>query len=68
MGGGVRGGRMAGEQVAVSAATLNQNRDYPVLTDYRALLGGIFERTYGLSAQRTGEVFPQVQPRDLQIV
>jgi hypothetical protein len=38
LGGTVKGGRMAGEQVKVDHATLFQNRDYPVLTDYRALL------------------------------
>ncbi|NWM59968.1 DUF1501 domain-containing protein, partial [Escherichia coli] len=50
MGGGVSGGRMAGAQVALSAATLNQARDLPVLTDYRALIGGLVARQYGLSA------------------
>ena len=34
LGGGVRGGRIAGEQVAVTPATLYQNRDYPVLNEY----------------------------------
>jgi uncharacterized protein (DUF1501 family) len=43
LGGAVRGGRFAGEQVAVGPTTLNQNRDWPVLTEYRALLGGLFQ-------------------------
>jgi uncharacterized protein (DUF1501 family) len=68
MGGAVRGGRMAGEQVAVTQASLNQNRDYPVLTDYRALLGGIFQRAYGLDPGRLGQIFPQIAAKDLQIV
>jgi uncharacterized protein (DUF1501 family) len=68
MGGSVRGGRMAGEQVAVTQASLNQNRDYPVLTDYRALLGGLFARAYGLNSERIGQIFPQVSAKDLQIV
>jgi uncharacterized protein (DUF1501 family) len=68
MGGRVQGGRMAGEQVAVTQANLNQNRDYPVLTDYRALLGGLFQRVYGLNADRVGQVFPNVAAKDLQIV
>ncbi|HZV10380.1 MAG TPA: DUF1501 domain-containing protein, partial [Novosphingobium sp.] len=41
LGGSVRGGRMAGPQVRIGADTLNQNRDLPVLTDYRALIGGL---------------------------
>ena len=68
MGGSVRGGRMAGEQVQVTQASLNQNRDFPVLTDYRALLGGIFQRAYGLDANRVGQIFPQIAAKDLQIV
>ena len=68
MGGQVRGGRLAGAQVAVSEATLNQNRDFPVLTDYRALLGGLFQRLYGLSPTSLAEVFPQSKPRDLQLL
>ena len=68
LGGGVNGGRTAGPQVKVEPASLNENRDYPVLTDYRALLGGLFARVYGLSADSLGKVFPQVQARDLQIV
>jgi len=68
MGGQVRGGRLAGDQVKISQATLNEGRDYPVLTDYRALLGGLFQRTYGLSQARLQQVFPRVAPKDLQLV
>lgn len=68
MGGQVKGGRLAGEQVAVTQATLNQDRDWPVLTDYRALFGGLFQRLYGLNQARLQAVFPQAQPKDLQIV
>jgi uncharacterized protein (DUF1501 family) len=68
LGGQVRGGRLAGEQVPVVAASLNQNRDYPVLTDYRALFGGLFQRAYGLDLGRLETVFPNAPPKDLQIV
>lgn len=68
LGGGVSGGRMAGEQVALSAATLNQNRDLPVLTDYRGLIGGLVARQFGLSADRLGTLFPSTRPTDLNLV
>jgi uncharacterized protein (DUF1501 family) len=67
LGGAVKGGRMAGEQVRVEQASLNQNRDYPVLIDYRALIGGIVQRTQGLSAARVEQVFPGVAPKDLAL-
>ncbi|HET7197078.1 MAG TPA: DUF1501 domain-containing protein [Burkholderiales bacterium] len=68
LGGSVRGGRVAGEQVKVERATLFQDRDYPVLNEYRALLGGVFARLYGLDAARLARVFPGVAPRDLQLL
>jgi len=67
-GGNVRGGRMVGEQVAVGQPTLNQNRDYPVLNDYRAVLGGLFRRLYGLDDNRLAQVFPGSRPRDIGLV
>jgi len=68
LGGRVRGGRIAGEQVAVNAQSLLQNRDYPVLNNYRDVLGGLFARTWGLSQSQLQAVFPGVKPRDLQLV
>jgi uncharacterized protein (DUF1501 family) len=68
LGGAVRGGRIAGRQVAVTRANLFQDRDYPVLTDGRALLGGVFARLFGLSRERVETVFPGVAPVDLGLV
>jgi uncharacterized protein (DUF1501 family) len=68
MGGGVNGGRIAGEQTAVTQATLNQNRDYPVLTDYRALIGGVVQKAYGLSTGRLANVFADVPPKNPALV
>jgi uncharacterized protein (DUF1501 family) len=68
MGGSVKGGRVAGEQVKVDQKSLFQNRDYPVLSEYRAAMGGIFRRIYGLQPDRLAKVFPGVQPKDLGLV
>lgn len=68
LGGGVRGGRIVGPQVKLAPETLNQQRDLPVLTDYRAMLGGIFARLYGLSPDRIAKVFPAVRPVNLNLV
>jgi uncharacterized protein (DUF1501 family) len=68
LGGAVKGGRLAGEQVKVDHASLFQNRDYPVLTDYRALFGGLFARAYGLDQKLVQQVFPGVTPKDLALV
>ena len=65
LGGGIKGGRVLGEQVKVEQATLFQNRDYPVLTDYRGLLGGLVQRVYGLDQRRLQAVFPTAQPKDI---
>jgi uncharacterized protein (DUF1501 family) len=68
MGGSVRGNQVAGEQVRVEQATLFQNRDFPVLNEYRALLGGLLQRQYGLSASQIDNVFPGAKPRDLGLL
>jgi hypothetical protein len=36
----------------VSRGTLFQDRDYPVLNDYRAVLGGLFRSMWGLSGDQ----------------
>jgi uncharacterized protein (DUF1501 family) len=68
LGGAVKGGRIAGDQVKVDHATLFQNRDYPVLTDYRALFAGLFGRGYALDQRLIGQVFPGVAAKDLALV
>lgn len=68
LGGNVRGGRIAGPQVRLTADTLNQQRDLPVLTDYRAMLGGLFQRLYGLSSAQMSGVFPQATAADLGLL
>ena len=68
LGGQVRGGRVAGPQVAVTRANLFQDRDWPVLTDYRALIGGVLRGSHGLSASQLAGIFPSAQPVDLELV
>ena len=68
LGGGLRGGQVAGEQMAVTAANLFQNRDYPVLNEYRALLGGLLARQFGLSPAQLAGVFPGAEVRDHRLL
>ena len=57
-----------GPQVAVTQANLFQDRDWPVLTDYRALIGGVLRKSYGLNGSQLTDIFPQAAPADLQLV
>src|SRR5580693_1293960 len=68
LGGAINGGSVAGEQRSLSRATLFQDRDLPVLNDYRAVLGGLFRRLWGLSPEQSERVFAQTAPRDLKLV
>jgi uncharacterized protein (DUF1501 family) len=68
LGGAIKGGVIAGEQQVVSRATLFQDRDYPVLNDYRGVLGGLFRTLWGLSSAQSAAVFPQRAPVDLKLV
>jgi uncharacterized protein (DUF1501 family) len=68
LGGSIRGKQVVGEQVAITQANLFQNRDMPVLNEYRAVLGGLLQRTFGLNAAQLNHVFAGVKPVDLGLV
>src|SRR6476646_4781530 len=68
LGGAMKGQRVVGEQVRVSQGTLFQDRDYPVLNEYRELLAGLFARAYGLDAAQLARVFPSVSPKDVALL
>ncbi len=68
LGGGLASGTVAGEQIALTAATLHQGRDYPVLNEYRAVLGGLWQRQFGLSKAALARVFPGAPVRDLGLL
>jgi len=67
LGGSINGGRIVGAQQRVTQATLFQDRDFPVLNDYRAVLGGLFRSMWGLSPAQSAHVFPNA-PVDLKLV
>ena len=68
MGGGINGGRILGEQIKVDQPHLFQNRDYPVLTDYRAMFAGLFQRMYGLEEASIQRIFAGARPAELGLV
>ncbi len=68
LGGGIRGRRIAGDQVELTEGTLFQQRDYPVLSDCRAVLGGLFRRAFGLGTAQLERVFPGAVAKDLGLV
>jgi uncharacterized protein (DUF1501 family) len=68
LGGAVHGSRIIGEQQRLEPGTLFQNRDYPVLNEYRALLAGLFRSLWGLSPTQCERIFPQASPLDLGLV
>jgi uncharacterized protein (DUF1501 family) len=68
LGGSINGGIIAGEQLRLIRAALFQDRDYPVLNDYRAVLGGLFRAMWGLSPAQGSRVFAQSSSLDLKLV
>ena len=68
VGGGISGGKLAGEQTGLSEKTLFQNRDLPLLNDYRSVLSHVFSRMVGLNAGQLDSVFPDSSIRDYGIV
>jgi uncharacterized protein (DUF1501 family) len=68
LGGSVAGGRLAGHQDVITLKNLNQNRDLPVFTDYRGLIGEVAGRLYQLSPTGKASVFPGAAPARLDLV
>jgi uncharacterized protein (DUF1501 family) len=68
LGGGISGGRVVGAQTRIDSTNLFQNRDYPVLNNYRAVLGGLFRSLWALSSSQLERVFPSVEALDLGLV
>jgi uncharacterized protein (DUF1501 family) len=68
LGGGISGGRVAGAQTRIDSTNLFQNRDYPVLNNYRAVLAGLFRSLWALSSSQLERVFPSVEALDLGLV
>lgn len=69
LGGGLAAGpTVVGEQQPIEARTLLQQRDLPVLNDYRALLGGLAARQFGLDRSALAQVFPEAAPRDFGLL
>jgi uncharacterized protein (DUF1501 family) len=68
LGGAISGGRIAGEQQSLERANLFQDRDYPVLNDYRAVLGGLFRSMWSMSQDQLEGVLPKARAVDLKLV
>jgi uncharacterized protein (DUF1501 family) len=68
LGGAINGRTISGEQQSVARGSLLQDRDYPVLNDYRAVLGGLFRSMWGLSSDQCTHIFQQVPPHDLKLI
>jgi uncharacterized protein (DUF1501 family) len=68
LGGSINGGHIAGEQQRLERQDLFQDRDYPVLNDYRSLLGGVFRALWGLTPSQCAQIFPAAPPSDLKLI
>jgi uncharacterized protein (DUF1501 family) len=68
LGGSIKGGTIVGEQRRLERGTLFQDRDYPVLNDYRAVLGGLFRSLWSLSPNQMSHVFERTSLVDLRLV
>ncbi|MES2129321.1 MAG: DUF1501 domain-containing protein [Pseudomonadota bacterium] len=58
LGGGVAGGRVLGDWQGVGDAALNEGRDLPVTTDFRAVLAQVAEQHLGVRDEQLSRLFP----------
>lgn len=66
-GGAIAGGRMIGDFRGLSERALNENRDLPVLADWRTLLAGCMRQNYGFKESALGEIFPGMPRQRLDV-
>jgi len=60
MGGAVNGGQVYGDWQGVGDQALNEGRDLPVTTDFRAVLAQIAERHLALGDRQLAKIFPNM--------
>lgn len=58
LGGQINGGRLAGELANLDHDSLFQQRDTPVLNDYRGVLADLMREMYGLGNDQLLQIFP----------
>ncbi len=68
LGGSINGGAILGAQQRIDRGTLFQDRDFPVLNDYRAVLGGLFRSMWSLRPAQSAHIFPGTTPLELKLV
>jgi uncharacterized protein (DUF1501 family) len=66
-GGAIAGGRMLGDFSGLSKQALNENRDLPVLADWRTLLAECMRQAFGFKASVLGEIFPGMPRQKLDV-
>jgi uncharacterized protein (DUF1501 family) len=68
LGGQVRGGTIRGSQAGLGPGQLHEDRDVPVINEYRATLAGLYGRMYGLSETALDRVLPGARAIDLGLL
>jgi len=68
LGGGIKGGRIVGDQTRLTADKLFQDRDYPVLNEYRSVMGGLFQAQFGLPEKALAQIFPATKPKNMGLL
>ncbi len=64
LGGGISGGKLAGDMTDLTPDTLFQGRDTPVLNDYRSVLADLMRGMYGLNRNQLQQIFPDVNMKN----
>jgi uncharacterized protein (DUF1501 family) len=68
LGGSIVGGKISGEMIDINPNTLFQNRDLPIINDYRAVISNILARMYGLNKEQLNTIFPGVNQQNFDVI
>ena len=64
LGGDIRGGQVYGEWQGLNRSVLYENRDLPVMTDFREILSLTLQQHLSISEDSLSRIFPGYRPRN----
>lgn len=67
LGGNINGGKVSGEWNGLSQNTLHENRDLPVLNDYRSIIAQVLKEKLELSKNQLNTIFPGYSYKNFNI-
>jgi len=68
LGGAVRGGKLAGDQVKINQYTLNDQRELRTISNYRSILANVISRIFQINQTSIYKIFPNEKTQYFELI